>query len=148
MTTGRINQVNEAFHESCHDATRRKAAMAENICQETFYKVRENSQIRSMFNSVPMTADLTSSEQHFTTRMLHQWNKQFSNTILCKRTTHPKISAESNQTTLQNNRPAESGDGWTKYCWMPVEKRPTSPKIRLAALLRKSVASKYGPAVP
>ena len=37
MTTGRINQVNEAFHESCRDATRREAAMEENIYQKTFF---------------------------------------------------------------------------------------------------------------
>ena len=29
MTTGRINQVNEAVHESCREATRREAMMEE-----------------------------------------------------------------------------------------------------------------------
>ena len=38
LTTGRINQVNGSVtHESGHDATRREAAMEENIYQETFF---------------------------------------------------------------------------------------------------------------
>ena len=47
-----------------------------------FLNANRTPQIRSMSNSVPMTAELTSSEQHFTKRMLHQWNKHFSDTIL------------------------------------------------------------------
>ena len=36
MTTGRINQVSEAFHEACHGARKRGGAMEENMYQETF----------------------------------------------------------------------------------------------------------------
>ena len=88
-----------------------------------FEKCKQNSQFRSVSNSVLMTAELTSSEQHFTKRMLHQRNKQFLNTILLKRTTHPNIRAKSDQTTLQKNCPAESGDNGTEHCWMPMKER-------------------------
>ena len=146
MTTGRINQVNEAFSRimpRCHET--RSCDGGKHLLRDNF-SGKKNSQIRSTFNSVPMTAELTSSEQHFTKRILHQWDKQFSNTILWKRTTHPNISAELNQTIHQKNCPAESGDNWTEYCWMPKEERQIffKKKNHLAPSRTQSAAQKCG----
>ena len=67
----------------------------------------------------------------------------FSDTILQKRTTHPEISAESNQTPLQKNCPAESGNNWTESCRMPVEERQTFEKTQLIPRRTKSAAKSF-----
>ena len=103
MTAGRINQVHDAFRESCHDSTRREAAMEENIYQEIFLKCKQNSQIRSMCNSMPMTAERTSSEQHFTMRML----RQMEQTFFGYNPVEAHDASKNNRRIKQNNTPEE-----------------------------------------
>ena len=73
---------------------------------------KQNSEIRSMFNSVLGSAELTSAEQRFDKRMVHS--------ALRKK----KTSTESNQTTLQKSCHTERGDHLTECGKMPVGVRP------------------------
>ena len=70
-----------------------------------------NQQIRSIFDTEPTSAELTSSRQSFAKRPFHQWNTQFLNPILWKRMaletrthneTHPRFRRTASQESGYN----------------------------------------------
>ncbi len=98
MTTGRINQVNGATHESCREAQIREATMW-NIYHDSFickYEFTNPKHVRCRTNVAELTW-----RKHFVKRPCHQGNAQASNATPCKcmalekrtpNTTHPRSS--------------------------------------------------------
>ena len=80
-----------------------------------------NLQIRSMFDTEPTSAELTSSRQRkrFAKRPFRQWNTQSSNPTLWKRMAHETRTPNDTHPRSRRTAPQESGDNSTEQGGMP-----------------------------
>ena len=87
-----------------------------------------NVQIRSMFDTEPTSAELTSSRQRFAKRPFHQRNTQSSNPTLWKRMALETRTHNETHPRSRRTAPQESGDNSPEHGGMPKPKGGTAEK--------------------
>ena len=124
MTTGTIIQVDGAIHETYREAS--IGIHVKHLTTNIFQIKCMNLQIRSVFDTEPTSAELTSSRKRFAKRPSHQWNTQSAKSTVWKRMAIETRTPNDPHPRSRRTVPQESGDNAPKHGGMPKLKRETA----------------------